>query len=181
MVDPSDRVYFRLLVIRCQAGDHVAFEELVARCHRGLRGFLHKMLANQHNVDDVVQDVWIEVFRSLKSLNDPDAFRAWLYRAARNRAYWLLRKQRVSISSIDEIDPVAADEEPEFSAADAQALHGALGQLGPEHREVLLLRFMEDLSYEEISAVVGCHVGTVRSRIHNAKQQLRIIIQKQTG
>jgi RNA polymerase sigma-70 factor, ECF subfamily len=132
MVDPADRVYFRLLVIRCQAGDNVAFEELVARCHRGLRGFLSKMLSNQHNVDDVAQDVWMEVFRSLKNLNDPDAFRAWLYRAARNRAYGLLRRERKPIGSIDDIDSIFQEEEPDFSVADAAAVHQALGQLGPE-------------------------------------------------
>jgi len=180
MADPADRVYFRLLVIRCQAGDPAAFEELVARCHTGLRAFLHKMLNNQHNVDDVAQDVWLEAYRNLKKLNDPGAFRAWLYRAARNRAFLLLRRHR-TIEFIEGVEPVAGEEEPDFTVADAEAVHTALDQLGPEHREVLLLRFMQELSYEEIAAVVGCQIGTVRSRIHNAKRQMRILMQNRRG
>jgi RNA polymerase sigma-70 factor (ECF subfamily) len=133
-------------------------------------------------VDDVAQEVWMDVFRDLKNLNDPAAFLSWLYRVARNRAFWLLRRQGTPIGSIDEVESlVAAEEEPDFTAADAQAVHAALGQLSLEHREVLLLRFMDELSYEEIAAVAGCHVGTVRSRIHNAKRQLRIIIQNKAG
>jgi len=182
MANPADRVYTSLLVIRCQAGDGLAFEDLVAGHHRSLRGFLHKMLGDQHNTDDVLQEVWMDVFRDLKSLKDPAAFLPWLYRVARNRAFGLLRRRRTPMGSIDEVDPiVTAEEEPDFTAADAQAVHAALGQLGPEHREVLLLRFIEDMSYEEIAAVAGCNIGTVRSRIHNAKRQLRIIIQHKAG
>jgi RNA polymerase sigma-70 factor (ECF subfamily) len=182
MADPADRLYLTMLVIRSQTGDPAAFEELVHRCQPRLRGFLYKMLGSQNHLEDLTQDVWTEVFRSLPQLNDPGAFLPWFYRVARNRAFRLLRNQPAALGSLDEGDmALAAAEEPDFTGEDARAVHAALRELGPEHREVLLLRFMEDMTYEEIAAVVGCQLGTVRSRIHNAKRELRIIIQHKAG
>ena len=82
-----------------------------------------------------------------------------------------------STASIEDVEIADGSEEKiEFSADDVQAVHAALDRLAPEHREVLLLRFMEEMSYEEIAGVVGVSVGTVRSRIHNAKRSLREIL-----
>ena len=72
---------------------------------------------------------------------------------------------------------VATDEEPEFSAEDAARVHAALDHLNLEHREALMLRFLEGLSYDEIGRVVGCPPGTVRSRIHYAKAALRRLLE----
>jgi RNA polymerase sigma-70 factor, ECF subfamily len=170
MTDPTDRLYLQMLVVRCQTGDRVALEELVGRCQPRLRVFLHKLLGRADQVDDLSQEIWADVVRDLPRLN----------RIARNRAYRLFRGRREAADSLDLVEPnLAAAEEPEFSAEDARAVHAALDQLGPEHREALMLRFMEEMSYEQIAAVAGCQVGTVRSRIHNAKRQLREIIERQ--
>jgi RNA polymerase sigma-70 factor, ECF subfamily len=180
MTDPTDRLYLQMLVVRCQTGDRVALEELVGRCQPRLRVFLHKLLGRADQVDDLSQEIWADVVRDLPRLNDPGAFLPWFYRIARNRAYRLFRGRREAADSLDLVEPnLAAAEEPEFSAEDARAVHAALDQLGPEHREALMLRFMEEMSYEQIAAVAGCQVGTVRSRIHNAKRQLREIIERQ--
>ena len=180
MADLTDRVYWRVLVVRCQLGDPAAFEELVARCQPRLRGFLFKLLAGKGGVDDLAQDVWADVFRDLHQLNDPAAFLPWFYRIARNRAFGMLRGRDAAkvIGSIENIEVVdQRDDEPEFSAEDAQAVHAALDQLAAEQREVLLLRFMENMSYQDIAAVCGCPIGTVRSRIHGAKRELRTILE----
>ena len=79
---------------------------------------------------------------------------------------------------VDELAQAAPAAETEFSAEDAQAVHAAMDQLSPEHREVLLLRFMEDMSYEEIAQVAECNVGTVKSRVFNAKRALRTVLIK---
>jgi RNA polymerase sigma-70 factor, ECF subfamily len=178
MPDLADRLYLRILVIRCQVGDRTALEELIARLHPRLRGFLQKLLAGPGDVDDVAQDVWLDVFRGLPKLQNVNSFLPWLYQIARNRAYRLLRRRDTHMASIENMDRVA-DEEPdaEFSAEDAGRVFEALDRLTPEHREILLLRFIEQMSYDDLAQVIGCPVGTVRSRIHNAKRGLRTILE----
>jgi RNA polymerase sigma-70 factor (ECF subfamily) len=177
MNDSVDHLYWRLVVVRCQVGDGDAFEELVAQYQPRLRAYLAKMLPTRLNPDDVTQEVWMDVFRGLPRLADPGAFLPWLYRIAHNRAYRPLRRQRLPVTSIDDIDlaePI--DDSTNFTAEEIQGLHLAIEQLPPEHREVLLLRFMQEMSYEEIAVVAGCPIGTVRSRIHHAKRMLRGIL-----
>lgn len=178
MTDSAERLYERMLVLRCQTGDEAAFEELVSRYHRRLRYYLRKMLGDAHKAEDALQDVWFDVFRKAPRLKDPDAFRAWLYRIARDRAYRLLRRERRMFVSLDGNVVAENGAGREFSAEDAEQIHVALDRLGPEHREILVLRFLEEMSYHEIARIVGCPVGTVRSRIHYAKQALRQFIDK---
>ena len=175
MSDQAEQIYERLLVVRAQAGDEAAFAELVERFSPRLRYFLRKMLASPDGAEDALQDLWLDVFRGLSRLGDPQALVAWLYRIGRDKAYARLRKARRLELPLDESHaevPVANDDE-EFSAEDAVGIHAALDELAAEQREVLVLRFLEEMSYEEIARVVGCQVGTVRSRIHYAKRALK--------
>jgi RNA polymerase sigma-70 factor, ECF subfamily len=179
MTDQAERIYERLLVVRAQAGDEAAFAELVERYSPRLRYFLRKLLASADGPEDALQDVWLDVVRNLSRLNDPQALVAWLYRIARDRAYGRLRKTRL-MEPIDEsqlVDAASADE-IDFSVEDATRIHAALDELPSEQREVLVLRFLEDMSYEQIARVVGCQLGTVRSRIHYGKQALRRALEK---
>src|SRR5438105_3226823 len=96
MTDTPDRLYERVLVLRCQAGDEDAFAELVERYQPRLRYFLRKMLRPAEATEDALQDVWLAVFRGLARLADVGAFRAWLYRIARDRALRELRTCRPS-------------------------------------------------------------------------------------
>jgi RNA polymerase sigma-70 factor (ECF subfamily) len=179
MADLLDRLYRRLLVIRCQVGDRIAFEELVGLCQPRLRGFLRKLLPGGDHVDDVAQEVWMDVFGDLAGLRDPDAFLPWFYRIAHNRAFRVLRKHRWPMESLEEVNPAdGGEDQPEFTPDDARAVHAALDQLPVEQREALMLRFMEEMSYEQIAIVAECNVGTVRSRIHYAKLGLRKIFKK---
>src|SRR5436189_4446507 len=100
----ADRVYWRVLVVRCQAGDRTAFEELAARCQPRLRAFLYKMLPRHQSVDDLAQEVWMDVFRDLRRLADPGAFLPWFYRIARNRAFRILRGRQQTIGSLDNLE-----------------------------------------------------------------------------
>jgi RNA polymerase sigma-70 factor (ECF subfamily) len=181
MTAASDDLYERLLVLRCQAGDEQAFGEMVRSYALRLRYFLLKLLADPHAAEDAMQDVWLDVHRGLPRLRDPDAFRAWLYRLARDRAFRRLRAKRPTQVPI-EIDAIAIAEERDerFSKENAEQIHVALDTLSPEHREVLVLRFIEDLSYDEIGMITGCRPGTVKSRIHYAKEMLRRAIDKET-
>jgi len=179
MADPASRLHLlQVLVVRCQLGDRDAFAEMVELCQPRLRAFLHKMLPEPHHVDDVAQDVWMDVYKDLPVLIHPGAFLPWLYRIAHNRCARTMRRVRPPVMSLEDVD-VADDIEVDlkFAAEDAEAVHAAMAQLSEPHREVLLLRFLEDMSYQEIANVLGCPVGTVRSRIHNAISMLRRILE----
>jgi RNA polymerase sigma-70 factor (ECF subfamily) len=181
MSEPADRLYFKLLVVRCQVRDPAAFAELVAHCQPRLRAFLGKMLSCGHNVDDVAQDVWMDVFRDLHRLTNPSAFVPWMYRIARHRAFRLLRKRsHPTVTLENDTAVLSAAEVDDFGPEDVAAVHAALGQLIPEHREVLLLRFIEQMSYDDMAQVIDIPLGTVRSRLHNARRMLRQIIERQT-
>ena len=178
MGDEAERLFERLLVLRCQTGDEDAYRELVQRFGPKLRYFLLKLTARADRVDDLVQETWIDVLRQLPRLKDAAAFTAWLYRIAHGKAMLDGRRSgRELIGSGDVESAVEIEDGPEFSPEDAARIHSALDQLEPAHREVLVLRFLEELSYEEIGQVVDCPVGTVRSRIHYAKGALKRLLQ----
>jgi RNA polymerase sigma-70 factor, ECF subfamily len=106
MTDASDRLYERVVVLRCQAGDDAAFEELVGRYSQRLRYYLRKMLREADRAEDVLQDVWLQVLRGLPRLADPGAFPTWLYRVARDRVYGELRKARHTVRPLEDADVI---------------------------------------------------------------------------
>ena len=178
MGSADESLYLQVLVVRCQLGDRAAFGQLLSVCHPRLRAYLHKMLPASQDVDDVAQEVWADAFRDIGALSSPASFLPWLYRIAHNRSARQMRRARLPTTSLDDVaDACEADEPLNFTAEDAQAVQDALVRLSDIHREVLLLRFLEDMSYEDISVVLQCPLGTVRSRIHHAKAALRRILQ----
>jgi RNA polymerase sigma-70 factor (ECF subfamily) len=180
MIDDADRLFERLLVLRCQAGDEVAFAELMNRYQPRLRYYLRKMLHGVGEPDDVLQDVWLDVFRAITRLNDAGAFRAWLYSIARGQAIKKFRKRRLAFQQLEVEEPDDSGQDSEIiDAEDAQRVHAALDTLPAAQREVLVLRYIEDMSYEEIAAIVDCQVGTVRSRLHYAKRGLRTELERE--
>lgn len=179
MSDPLDRILERVLVLRCQAGDEAAFAELVERYDPRLRYFLRKMLGDAATLDDALQEVWLDVFRGLGRLADGGAFCAWLYRIAHGRACRALRQRRAAPEPLPDGEMIDPEEsEDPFAAEDAAAVHGALDALPPLQREVLMLRFLEEMSYEQIAAATDSQLGTVRSRIHYGMRALRSILQR---
>lgn len=180
MTDAIDQLYERMLIARCQAGDADAFTEIVGRYQARLRYFLRKIGGAETSVDDLLQDVWLDVFRSLVKLNDPAAFPAWVYRIARDRAFREFRRtERLTLLEADTANELLDEEsDTAFTAEDARLVHECLDELTPRHREVLVLRFLEAMSYEDIARVVGCNVGTIRSRLHYGKQALRAAIER---
>jgi RNA polymerase sigma-70 factor, ECF subfamily len=179
MTDATDRLYERVLVLRCQAGDEAAFVELVDHYQPRLRYYLRKMLRDVQGAEDALQDVWLAVFRAVSRLADVGAFPAWLYRIARDRALGELRQRRVRYQSLEAAEVVdAAARDASFTAEDAERIHAALDQLSTEHREVLVLRYVEGMTYEEIARVVRCEAGTVRSRLHYGKRALREVLER---
>ncbi len=175
-----DQVREYLLVLRCQAGDEGALSDLFDRfSHRTLR-YLEGLLGRDAAAD-AQQEVWLSVFRGISRLVNPGAFRTWLYQTTRHRAIDFLRKRKKDVelfTSVRNEEPEPSEKPFDFylEAQDRPSLEAGLAKMSSAHREVLLLRFWEEMSYAEIALISGCSVGTVRSRIHHAKHRLRGIL-----
>jgi len=176
MSDEAERLFERLLVLRCQTGDEDAYRELVGRFGPRLRYFVRKLVGQADRADDLVQEVWIDVLRQLPRLKDVGAFTTWLYRIAHGKAMLDGRRNGRAPKMTSDVESIADESEETFSAEDAARIHAALDELEPVHREVLVLRFLEQMSYDEIGEIVDCPLGTVRSRLHYAKTALQRIL-----
>ena len=169
------------LVHRCKDGERAAFEELFELYQPRLKYYVRRLDSGGGNIDDILQDIWLAVFKKIGKLKDAKSLGVWLYRIARNKVYdRFRRKDRFSALPEEEL-PVSGSEEPVFDAEDAEKLHRSLKKLKPHHREVLTLCFIEQMPYQSIADVVDCSIGTVRSRIFYAKQSLRKEMERQNG
>jgi RNA polymerase sigma-70 factor (ECF subfamily) len=173
----ADRLLY-LLVLRCQAGDEAAFGQLLTSFGKRTLAHLRTLVGDE--AEDVQQEVWLTVYRRIGSLANPGGFRTWLFQTTRHRAIDYLRTRRREREIFDDeaavdITRIAETENERVNLAGG-TVAAVFAQLTPSHREVLQLRYQEDLSYEEIALVSGCAVGTVRSRLHNARRHLQRLL-----
>ena len=171
----SERLRLQFLVLRCQAGDEDAFTTLFRRFGPRTLAYLRGLVGD--DADDVQQEVWLSVYRHLASLTNPGAFRTWLFQTTRHRAVDLLRKRkRGELVGADETGGTGGTDAMDDGEFDGIELETIAAQLPSGQREVLLLRYGNDLSYGEIALVTGCPVGTVKSRLFAAHRAVRAII-----
>jgi RNA polymerase sigma-70 factor (ECF subfamily) len=174
----NDRVQFEWLALRCQTGDPEAFADLIAVMERPLLYYATSLTGNQDAALDVLQDVWLKVVRGIRRLKDPGSLKPWLYSITHGVAVDRIRRDyRRDKAEQAQLDDAYKIEEPSFDEEDATAIRYALSSLGVKHREVLVLHFLQDLSILEIANVVGCSEGTIKSRIHYAKRQMKQILE----
>jgi RNA polymerase sigma-70 factor (ECF subfamily) len=170
-----ERLYEEMLVLRSQIGDEAAFRELLELHGPYLLRFTRKMMdSSPAQVEDLVQEIWVAIYRGLPSLLDAGKFRAWAFRIARDRIYREHRRRKIPVQLLDDDALAALPESAEEPALNTEELQRGLELIPPQQREVLVLRFFEEMSYEEIARVTGCALGTIRSRIHYAKEALRM-------
>lgn len=171
------------------AGNKDAFGELVLRYQDRLYRSLVHMLGSFHDASDVTQDAFLLAYQKLNSFRQDSSFYAWLFRIAYNSAINSRRKLKMRTVSLNgnqhHSDCDGADFQPQDDhsfrdPADSlqtsetiQSVQDALHQLPPEYRDALILKEIEGFRYEEIAEMLSCPVGTVRSRIHRARQMLR--------
>lgn len=181
--DDRRRVEEAVLVLRAQAGSDPAFERLFERYEERLLYYLRRIAGSADVADDAFGEAWLKAYRSIRSLEEPRAFRTWLYRIARNAALDRLRggRRETPLEDPGARAAIAAksheEDAPVFDEVDVADLHGGLERIDAIHREVLTLSFLEDLSYAEIADVVDVPIGTVRSRIHYGRRALRRAIE----
>lgn len=180
---PGQRVRDEWLALRCQAAEPGAFEALLSELERPLFAYLRHLVRQQDFAVDLLQETWIRALSSFGRLKDPSAVRTWFYTLAHGIAVDHLRREQVRHRAEERY---AVEEEtdaaPDLSALTAAEVREALLQLSAEHRAVLVLHFLEDFSIAEVAGVVGCPPGTVKSRLHHAKAQLKhILLEKGYG
>jgi len=183
----SDMVYVR----RVQEGDVAAFDYLVRRYRERLYSVIYNLTSNREDAADLTQEAFIKAFRSIQRFRGNASFFTWLYRIGVNTTLSQLKKNRMrrffSLDNVDE-ELAASDIIESLSMKTGtersilvkelqEKLNEALQKLSPKQRVVVVLFEIEGLGHQEISEVVGCSVGTVRSRLHYAKQQLQAHLQ----
>jgi RNA polymerase sigma-70 factor (ECF subfamily) len=179
-----DAIYDEILVLRWRQGERAALDELLRRWERRLLFYVRRLVADEHDAWDVLQQAFVQIARRLHTLREPRTLPAWLYTVVRNAAFAHRRSAKALTAAagleadVDPAELAGPDEAGEFTAEDVEAVHAALGQLSMPHREALTLLFLQDLSVEEIAQVIGVSAGTVKSRVHYAKRALRAILER---
>lgn len=166
-----------LLAIRCQLGESDALDELIERYADRLRAFVRRVANSESEADDLVQDAWLRVLRGLPGLRDPARLRAWLFGIAHRVIIDRLRSRYA--------EPAHAPVDELVDDADLQATHlrhdqveRGLAVLAPPEREAVVLFYLEQLSLAEIAEVATVPVGTVKSRLHRARTQIRAALEQ---
>jgi RNA polymerase sigma-70 factor (ECF subfamily) len=175
------------LIADAKAGDDAAFDALVREHLPALYRFCVRYLGNRDEAEDAVQDALFKAWKAIGRFDDTKPFRPWLFRIARNSATDLMRKRRShAFSTLDGDDDgsfaeTLADPGPLpdelFSRAELGVeVQRALGELSPRERLVVLLRYEDDFSFEEIAEISGMPAGTARSLHHRALKSLRALL-----
>ena len=177
-MNEPEKLAEQVLILRCQIGDKNAFAELIERYGKALRYFIFCLLGDSQIAEDIFQDTWLIVIRRIHALKETEAFSPWLYRITRNKVYEQFRRQK-KFYELDEKNIIQNNSiEDHFSNDDAAKIHDALGKLNPVHKEILMLRFLEQMPYDQIAKVINCNAGTVKSRIYYAKLALKKEMEK---
>ncbi|HVU37547.1 MAG TPA: sigma-70 family RNA polymerase sigma factor [Opitutales bacterium] len=189
----------KLLLERFREGDERAFTDIVHRYREPIFRRVFGMLKNHEDAEEVTQDTFLRARRGLENFRGDAAFSTWLYQIATNLAhnrYWFWwRRGRHAAVSLDAttgpesdltLADVLPDEDPDpgKKAVTQELVHrveAAMERLSPAHREILALRNVKDLSYEEIAALLDLSLGTVKSRIARAREALKQVLSEQAA
>ncbi len=175
------------LVKRARKGDLVAYDELVRRYQERIYATVYHMTSNHEDANDLAQEAFIKAFHALKSFKGGSSFYTWVYRIAVNKTINFLKQRKnrtqISLNDLDlnaEHDPdlvaLVSDKTPrrDIDLAELQEkLNIAMQKLSEQHRMVVTLHDVQGLSHEEIAEIMDCNIGTVRSRLFYARQQLQ--------
>lgn len=178
------------LIAECLRGRTAAFGELVRRYQDRLYNVVYRLVENAEDAQDVLQEAFLSAYQSLGRFKGDSLFFTWLYRIAVNAAISQKRKHRVVLSievnreGLPSNEPADASEFSQPGHAleqfeEERRIQQALSRLSPEHRVVLVLKDMEGQKYEDMAEVLNVPIGTIRSRLHRARLELREILEKE--
>src|ERR1044071_6709105 len=184
---PPEPIHDTELVGRARRGDLEAYDELIRRYQERIYATIYHMTSNHEDANDLAQEAFIKAFQALKSLKGGSSFYTWVYRIAVNKTINFLKqrknKSQISLNDLDfnaEHDPdlvaLISEKTPrrEINLTELQEkLNAAMQKLSEPHRLVVTLHDVQGLSHEEIAKIMDCNIGTVRSRLFYARQQLQ--------
>lgn len=180
------------VVRQVQAGDVAAFDRLIVKYRSRVHAIIYNLTSNREDASDLAQEAFIKAFQSIHRFQGQSSFFTWLYRIAVNSTLSHLRKNRLrsffSLEKISADEPVSREivsaltdragaERETFVRELQDKLNEAMQKLSIKHRTVVTLFEIDGLSHEEIAEIMGCSVGTVRSRLHYAKRLLQAELQ----
>ena len=177
----------RALIIRAQAGDKDAFRDLVRHHQRRAFSLAFGLVRDEGDAQEVVQEAFIRVYKSLGGFQHGSSFFTWLYRIVNNLAIDLMRRPARRVSRLDDGRHVGREDEiPLLSRVDgadplasirrreiAQRIQAALAELPPYHRAVIVMREVEGMSYQEMAEIMSVSKGTIMSRLFHARQKMQ--------
>ncbi len=171
------------IIARARRGDADAFEQLVVAYRDQVFRLALRMCGNEADADEVAQEAFLSAWKALPNFRGDSQFSTWLYQLTSHAAIDLMRreKRQIAAEDITEVsapDPGPSPQQQAERSETRQAVRDAMGQLSPEYRQIVVLRFLQELSYEEIGAVLKLPPGTVKSRLNRAKSQLKDILSK---
>lgn len=187
----TDRDVDWAVVQRVQSGQVGAFDQLVQKYREPIFSVIYNMTSNREDASDLTQETFIKAFRAIGRFKGKSSFFTWLYRIAMNTTMSFLKKRNrrryISYENIDEatsgaeiLERLTAKNRSEKGALISELqekLNDALQKLSPKHRTVVVLHEIEGVEHAEIAKITGTSLGTVRSRLHYAKQQLQSYLQ----
>lgn len=165
------------LIKRCQAGDLESFEQLYKLYSKNAMGTAYLIAKHKEIAEDIVQEAFIQCYKKINNLKDPIAFDVWFYRLL-VRLSWKITSEYKDVKTIDEISDIAVykdgslSTDPDFHET-RLVVHEAIDKLSDSLKTVVILYYFNDMTIKQISIVLGCFQGTVKSRLHNAKKLLQ--------
>ncbi|HNS95602.1 MAG TPA: sigma-70 family RNA polymerase sigma factor [Polyangiaceae bacterium] len=193
--EPDEKTF----VARLQARDERAFNDLVHHFERRVFALVFRMLGNRVEAEDLTQEVFVQVFKAIDQFRGDSKLSTWIFRIAvnlcKNRNKYLKRRHSNRQDDIDSLGDRSAMNQAKGTTSGSidrpddmlvgrqleRIVQLAIQQLEEDFREALVLRDVEDMSYEEISEITGLPIGTVKSRIHRARERLREAIESMLG
>lgn len=176
MADKAASQRESLWVLQAQSGSHEALNELFKSVQEPLFRYIVSLVWNQHLAEDILQEVFIRIYRKLRWLREPEAFRAWSYQIASREAFrYLNRERRWNEQVRDEttLASLPASEPTEFPRELVESLPQLVESLSPASRAVVVLFYLHELSLVETAAVLDIPVGTAKSRLAYGLEKLR--------
>lgn len=180
MTRSPEAIVDELTLLRCQSGDVAALNEIVSQWTPQLRRHAWRLTRRHDIAADVVQEAWIAIVRGLPKLKEPAAFPRWAYRIVTNKCADALRKQKRRRSIIEKAGVRSPDsEQPMLDSDDEVAeLRRAIRQLPNDQQAIIAMLYLDERSVSDIAASLGIPSGTVKSRLHTAREHLRQILER---
>jgi RNA polymerase sigma-70 factor (ECF subfamily) len=176
------RIFEKILINQIKKGDEQAFAQFYDTYKDKIYSFIYFKVPGKEKADDLVNDTFLKVYRYLKDGHDIDNFQAFLYKTARNSVidFYRTQQQNVSLDSISEIFFKEDVSNKVDDKLEGEKITAAIKQLPDNYQEIIILRFIDGLSFEEISQSTGKSLGNCRMLAHRGIKKLKEIIDKET-